>query len=221
MNIEKLLIEPNNQNLTPLYHAFKLGKSDFVDYILSRIKKDAQKMDLFNSETIYFTNIFTETKDAKSKETIKTTVIGILRNVNKTNIKSSEFIGYMHWLVKENDIDSIKQLLNIFKNEKNYIYTLLQSISSYNFVTPLHIAVQNNFIEMVEYLLSFIKTDQEKQELLFIKDKNGMTILMIAFEQSNIKITQLILNKLKSNKDILTKLVLEENLRYYMFRNRN
>ena len=94
-----------------------------------------------------------------------------------------------------------------------WIQLRIETTSSAMLETPLHIAIRNKKIEMFVYLFSFIKTNQQKQEYLFMGNKNGTTILMEAFNLSNVSIAQKIFNKLGSNnyKDILIELVLEKD----------
>ena len=96
VNVLPLLVEPIDKNATPRYEAFKSGKNDIVDHILSRIKSDSAIMDLFNAETNDSQNILASTTNDKGIESIKSAVIAILRNVKRNKIKSSEFINYFH-----------------------------------------------------------------------------------------------------------------------------
>eukprot|EP01084_Bolivina_argentea_P056876 104008_1 len=204
-NSDEQLTKCDYNNKRALYYAVCNNKIDIVTYILKRIKNDSERMSIFNQETKdhkyhdeSHQNIFDAAKTAQCKDKIKTSVISVLRNIKVNKINSSSFVSYFHYLCAENDIDSIKQLENIFNKEKNYIGKLLKSVNSTNKQSPLHIACANNNSEIIEYFLSFIRNEKDKEELLSIQDNNGNTCLMILFENSFTRCASLILNKLKS-----------------------
>eukprot|EP01084_Bolivina_argentea_P061096 111671_1 len=207
-NSDNELIKADYNNVTPLFKSIEHGKIDLASYILDRIKNESQIIKIFNQEIKNTNkNIFDVINSEKCKHIIKTYVIALLRNINTNKIKSEAFVCYFHWLCKENDVDSIKQLLNVFKKENNYMNKLLKSINAFNKQSALHIACTNDSFEMIEYLLSFIRDDKQKEELFSSQDKNGETVLHLTFKKSQVECTKLILNKLKSNKTLLSQII--------------
>eukprot|EP01084_Bolivina_argentea_P081729 147967_1 len=213
-NSDEQLIKISNDG-SPLSKAIQNGNIDLINFILERIKNDFDKLKVFNAE-LTKGNIFdyVSEKSTKCKDIIKTAVISILRNIKKTKLKSDLFIPYFHWIVFENDCDSIKQLLNIFKSENNYVLNLLKSCRGKLKRSPLQIACEKQNIDTIKFLLPFVKDDKQKEMLLGMEDKEGNSIFMILCQHSNSECYELILNKLKPNKKLLSQILLMRNADY-------
>eukprot|EP01084_Bolivina_argentea_P159598 277939_1 len=209
---EELLNISDHNNKNMLFLAIENNNIDIAVSILKRIKNDEDVIKIFNQETKDSNkNIFDVAGSAKCKDQIKKSIIAILKNVKTNQIKFESFAPYFRWLIKENDVDSIKQLLHIFNKDKTLINKLLKTVKSGNKQSALHIACSQNNIEMVEYLLSFAKDEKQKEELLLLQDITGMNLLMVACKNNNIECVSLILGKLKSNAKLLSQIILTSN----------
>ena len=102
-------------------------------------------------------------------------------------------------------------LINIFKNEKNYIYTLLKSVHPLNKDSPLQIAYKNP--ETFQFLLSFIKENDKKQleKIIIHQNKDGNNILNTLCKENRKENFKLVISKFKSNKLALNHGMLAKN----------
>ena len=59
-------------------------------------------------------NVFVAAKTNGSKAMLKKAVNSVLENIKSNKLKYDVFIPYFHWLMTENDLESIKALFNVF-----------------------------------------------------------------------------------------------------------
>ena len=108
-----------------LFKAIKKGDEAISTEILNAFGSDAAKMKVFNIRTKSDrSNVFA---NAKKNGLIKKTIDSILDNIKSNKLKCGSFIPYFHWLITNNDLQSIKALFEIFDGEKNAITKFMTS----------------------------------------------------------------------------------------------
>eukprot|EP01083_Nonionella_stella_P293982 999632_1 len=120
-------------------------------------------------------NAFDVVKRVKTKEVLNSCMASILENIQTNNIHYDSFMFYFQWLIKMNELDSIRKLFDTL-NHNDFILKALLYPHPNTKQNSAHIACTQVRLEILEYLLSIIITNRSHQKRLLIsKDTQEST----------------------------------------------
>ena len=73
------------------------------------------------------TNVFSAAGTNSDKSMVKKAVKSVLENIKTNKLKYDVFLPYFHWLIKEDDLESIKALFDYFKKDKHAVSKFVYS----------------------------------------------------------------------------------------------
>eukprot|EP01083_Nonionella_stella_P113469 334535_1 len=178
-------MKSNWNHVNALHLAIELDNSDLAAFILKRIENDTDRLQMIMQQTKPGANAFDVATSVKTKEVLNACMASILENIQTNTIHSDSFMFYFQWLIKENELDSIRKLFDTF-NHNDFILKALLYPHPNTKQNSAHIACTHGRFEILEYLLSFIKNNAKyKKRLLFAIDTQGMTPFMVLYSRSN------------------------------------
>eukprot|EP01083_Nonionella_stella_P113467 334525_1 len=194
----------NHEN--PLHLAIKSSNAELAAFILKHIENDTERLQMIMQQTKPGANAFDVATSVKTKEVLNACMASILENIQTNTIHSDSFMFYFQWLIKENELDSIRKLFDTF-NHNDFILKALLYPHPNTKQNSAHIACTHGRFEILEYLLSFIRTNASHQKRLLLSiDTQERTPLMISCERGFIKCTSALLDALQSKPKLLSEL---------------
>eukprot|EP01083_Nonionella_stella_P113468 334531_1 len=199
-------MKSNWNHVNALHLAIELDNSDLAAFILKRIENDTDRLQMIMQQTKPGANAFDVATSVKTKEVLNACMASILENIQTNTIHSDSFMFYFQWLIKENELDSIRKLFDTF-NHNDFILKALLYPHPNTKQNSAHIACTHGRFEILEYLLSFIRTNASHQKRLLLSiDTQERTPLMISCERGFIKCTSALLDALQSKPKLLSEL---------------
>eukprot|EP01083_Nonionella_stella_P197476 725993_1 len=167
--------------------------------------QDANILQMIIQKTRSGANVFDAARDKKTKQVLNECMSSIIDNIQTNDeIDCDSFMPYFQWLIKENELDSIRKLFDTLSHNQFTIKALLYQHANTK-QNAVHIACTHNHIEILKYLLSFIRSSAEHQQRLLLSvDTKQMTPFMISCSRGFIKCASLLLQTLKSNPKVLS-----------------
>eukprot|EP01083_Nonionella_stella_P197478 725997_1 len=195
----------NENHENPFHLAVASYYAELATFILKRIANDTERLRMIMQQTKAGTNAF-DVANKYTEQVIHTCMFSILENIQTNDIHSDAFMSYFQWLVKLNELDSIRKLFDTF-NHKEFILKALVYQHRNTRQNSVHIACAYDHWEILEYLLSFVRTSAKHQNRLFLcTDTQERTPLMISCSNGFIKCTSVLLQALESNPKLLSAL---------------
>lgn len=168
-------IDYKNESL--MHKVIARDEDSICEDILNAIDSDAAKMKILNMRSASdHRNVFACANTKNSKSLLKKTVTSILKNIKTNKLKYNVFIPYFHWLITENDLESIKALFDVFKSSINKL--IISRTPSRRNVIKLCCGSDEN-AELLNELLSNIR-DKDLPPMLMHRDENDNTALSSA-----------------------------------------
>eukprot|EP01083_Nonionella_stella_P255551 876982_1 len=199
-------MKSNWNHVNALHLAIEWDNSDLAAFILKRIENDTDRLQMIMQQTKPGANAFDVATSVKTKEVLNACMASILENIQTNTIHSDSFMFYFQWLIKENELDSIRKLFDTF-NHNDFILKALLYPHPDTKQNSAHIACTHGRFEILEYLLSFIRTNASHQKRLLLSiDTQERTPLMISCERGFIKCTSALLDALQSKPKLLSEL---------------
>ena len=205
--IEKELFAIDHEGGSLLHRAMDKA-CDIPQQIFRAMDSDVDKMKMINQRRKTDGKCLLDlAQSSSSKQNLKKMVSGIVGNVEKTEMEYSDFIPYFQWLIKEQDLDAIKELLTTFGSVEmicKFISALIDGKRN-----AFHIACANakDNHQVVQYLLSK-SNDQNLRTLLMAKDNTGSTPLRYISKKHRLFILKYVRDK---DRKLLKDLILDSN----------
>ena len=169
-----------NYNDESLLHKTMATDNTISNEILKLLKTDAQKMSIFNQRRKSDEkNIFDIVNTVGNEQTLKKELKSVLENVKSSKLKWDVFVPYFYWLVHKNDLESIKELFEALKKEKNVVAKFMATRHENKSNVLTMSVTTDDKTEMVEYWLAtkVLADGKELRKWMLEKNENDTTAL--------------------------------------------
>jgi len=170
VSIEEQLFAVDNEGGTLLHRAMA-NVCEIPQRLFKEMKSDEMKMKMINQRRKSDGKCVLDiVHHDQHKKALKNEVMRIVRSpATGSKLEHSDFMPYFHWLVKENDLEKIRDLMDAFNED------VISSLSK-NRRNAFHIACtkKRDDYGVIDYLLS--KTKDEELKSVLMKEDNAQKI---------------------------------------------
>ena len=168
------------------------------------MKSDLNTMKTLNIQsTSARSNVFAIAKTNANKAMLKKTVTSVLENIKKNQLKYDAFIPYFHWLIQENDLESIKRLFEVFEGDKRAITKFMTSrLPDKRNIIALCTMNDAN-VDVLEFFIDKIR-DKDLRKMLMDRNENDKSAIQSMSKKCESVVLKYVMKKDKNLlKDVL------------------